>query len=472
MSKRPLALFITLFIAGCSMAPDYHRPTAPVPNSFEQQKQASSLEATDWQQVFKDSHLQNLIQIALKNNRDLRVAALNVETYRAKYQIQRAAQLPTLGASAGSLNQRTSDNYTGNGTNFTRQETATLGISSYEMDFFGRIQSLKHEALETYLAQEETRRSTELTLIAEVASGYLTYLADQDLLQLSENTAKSYDQSYQLTLQRFNAGIASSLDVSQAKTNVESVQVSLATYRTQVAQDINALRLLLGADVPSDLPKGLPQGDLTLLQSLSAGMPSSLLTRRPDILAAEHTLKAANANIGAARAAFFPTISLTANAGAMSSSLGNLFKAGSGSWLFEPSLSVPIFDWGTNSANLDVAEISKRSDIATYEKTIQTAFREVADALAAQNGYHDQLQSQQALVDADRTYFELAQERYEKGIDSYLTMLDAQRSLFSAEQTLVSTRLAVLNNRITLFKTLGGGWKADTQTTTDRHQPK
>jgi multidrug efflux system outer membrane protein len=262
------------------------------------------------------------------------------------------------------------------------------------------------------------------------------------------------------------------LDVSQATPNVESVQVSLATYRTQVAQDINALRLLLGADVPSDLPKGLPQGDLTLLQSLSAGMPSSLLTRRPDILAAEHTLKAANADIGAARAAFFPTISLTANAGAMSSSLGNLFKAGSGSWLFEPSLSVPIFDWGTNSANLDVAEISKRSDIATYEKTIQTAFREVADALAAQNGYHDQLQSQQALVDADRTYFELAQERYEKGIDSYLTMLDAQRSLFSAEQTLVSTRLAVLNNRITLFKTLGGGWNAATQTTTDRHQPK
>ena len=249
------------------------------------------------------------------------------------------------------------------------------------------------------------------------------------------------------------------MDLSQSRSNLESVKSSLAQYRRQVMLDKNALQLLLGTSIPDGLSTGLPDQDLTLLTPLAADMPSSLLTRRPDIQAAEHTLKAANANIGAARAAFFPTVSLTANAGSMSTSLSKLFDGGSGTWLFQPNISLPIFDWGSREAELDVTKIQKKIEIANYESAIQTAFKEVSDGLVSQDGYRQQLEAQQALVNANKTYYQLAQDRYEKGVDSYLTLLDAQRSLFSAEQTLVNTRLALLNNRVTLFKALGGGWE-------------
>jgi len=327
------------------------------------------------------------------------------------------------------------------------------------LDMFGRVSNLKDQALEKYLAQEETQRSTQLSLIANVATAYMTLLADHDLLRLAEQTAKSYEQSYQLIEQRYEAGISSSLDVSQSRSNLESVRSSLAQYKRQVALDQNALRLLLGTDIPAGLSNGLPDQDLTLLASLGTEMPSSLLTRRPDILSAEHALKAANANIGAARAAFFPSISLTANAGSMSSSLNKLFDGGSGTWLFQPSINLPIFDFGSREAQLDVAKVQEKIEVATYEKAIQTAFKEVSDGLVAQEGYRDQLKAQQALVDANKTYYQLAQSRYEKGVDSYLTLLDAQRSLFAAEQSLVSTRLALLSNRVSLFKAVGGGWQ-------------
>lgn len=452
MIKRPLAFLVSLLLTGCSLAPDYQRPESPVPASYTATVTNNAVKATEWQQVFTDPALQKLIDTALKNNRDLRVAVLNVEAYQAKYRIQRAAQLPTLTASGSQTRQLAYDA-------ISNTDTATVGISAYELDLFGRVQSLKDQALETYLAQEATQRSTQLSLIANVASAYMTLLADQDLLRLAEQTAKSYEQSYQLIDQRYQAGISSSLDLSQSRSNLESVKSSLAQYRRQVMLDKNALQLLLGTSIPDGLSTGLPDQDLTLLTPLAADMPSSLLTRRPDIQAAEHTLKAANANIGAARAAFFPTVSLTANAGSMSTSLSKLFDGGSGTWLFQPNISLPIFDWGSREAELDVTKIQKKIEIANYESAIQTAFKEVSDGLVSQDGYRQQLEAQQALVNANKTYYQLAQDRYEKGVDSYLTLLDAQRSLFSAEQTLVNTRLALLNNRVTLFKALGGGWE-------------
>ncbi|MFB0975619.1 MAG: efflux transporter outer membrane subunit [Tolumonas sp.] len=454
MIKRPIAFLVSLLLTGCSLAPDYQRPEAPVPASYTTTVGNNAVKATEWQQVFTDPALQKLIDTALKNNRDLRVAALNVEAYQAKYRIQRAAQLPTLTASGSQSRQLAYDS-------ISNTDTATVGISAYELDLFGRIQSLKDQALETYLAQEATQRSTQLSLIANVANAYMTLLADQDLLRLAEQTAKSYEQSYQLIDQRYQAGISSSLDLSQSRSNLESVKSSLAQYRRQVMLDKNALQLLLGTSIPDGLSAGLPDQDLTLLTPLAADMPSSLLTRRPDIQAAEHTLKAANANIGAARAAFFPTVSLTANAGSMSSSLSNLFDSGSGTWLFQPSISLPIFDWGSREAELDVTKIQKKIEIANYESAIQTAFKEVSDGLVSQDGYRQQLEAQQALVDANKTYYQLAQDRYEKGVDSYLTLLDAQRSLFSAEEGLVNTRLALLSNRVSLFKAMGGGWQPE-----------
>ncbi len=459
MIKRPIALLVSLLLTGCSLAPDYQRPAAPIPVNYETKTSPAAVQATDWQQVFTDPALKKLIDTALQNNRDLRVAVLNVEAYQAQYRIQRAAQLPDITATGYQARQRIPGTYSGGASAISNTDSATVGISAYELDLFGRVQSLKDQALEKYLAQEETQRSTQLSLIANVATAYMTLLADHDLLHLAEQTAKSYEQSYQLIQQRYEAGISSSLDVSQSRSNLESVRSSLAQYRRQVALDQNALRLLLGTDIPAGLSSGLPEQDLTLLASLGADMPSSLLTRRPDILAAEHALKAANANIGAARAAFFPSISLTANAGSMSSSLNKLFDGGSGTWLFQPSINLPIFDFGSREAQLDVAKVQEKIEVATYEKAIQTAFKEVSDGLVAQEGYRDQLQAQQALVDANKTYYQLAQSRYEKGVDSYLTLLDAQRSLFSAEQGLVSTRLALLSNRVSLFKAIGGGWQ-------------
>ena len=459
MIKRPIALLVSLLLTGCSLAPDYQRPAAPIPVNYETKTSPAAVQATDWQQVFTDPALKKLIDTALQNNRDLRVAVLNVEAYQAQYRIQRAAQLPDITATGYQARQRIPGTYSGGASAISNTDSATVGISAYELDMFGRVQSLKDQALEKYLAQEETQRSTQLSLIANVATAYMTLLADHDLLHLAEQTAKSYEQSYQLIQQRYEAGISSSLDVSQSRSNLESVRSSLAQYRRQVALDQNALRLLLGTDIPTGLSSGLPEQDLTLLASLGADMPSSLLTRRPDILAAEHALKAANANIGAARAAFFPSISLTANAGSMSSSLNKLFDGGSGTWLFQPSINLPIFDFGSREAQLDVAKVQEKIEVANYEKAIQTAFKEVSDGLVAQEGYREQLQAQQALVDANKTYYQLAQSRYEKGVDSYLTLLDAQRSLFSAEQGLVSTRLALLSNRVSLFKAIGGGWQ-------------
>lgn len=459
MTKSFLAITIGLLLAGCSMAPDYQRPEVPQGASWQVSSDAKT--NLGWQQQFSDPTLQSLIRSALENNRDLRLAALNVQSYEAQYRIQRAAQLPTLAVGASSSRQQTSGDLNGTGAEqISSQHSAEVGITAYELDLFGRVQSLKDQALETYLAQIETQRSTQISLVSSVASAYLTLVADQELLTLSQSTLDTEQESYQLTQKKFELGAASDMELAQSRTTLESARVSTAQYQRQVHQDRNALALLLGTSLPSslNLPTTLAEVNFA---PIPVGAPSSLLQQRPDILAAEHSLKAANANIGAARAAFFPTITLTATAGTASNELGHLFDGGTGTWSFIPQLNLPLFDGGKRVADLDVAEVSEKQAVATYEKSIQTAFKEVADTLGTQEYYQQQWEAQQELVKANQRYFELAEHRYAQGVDSYLTRLDAQRSLFSAQQALVSTRLAQLSNQISLFKAVGGGWQAE-----------
>lgn len=459
MTKTLSALSVTLLLGGCSMAPDYQRPELPQGATW-QSNQTGEAAVSSWRKQFLDPALQQLIATALENNRDLRIAALNVEAYEARYRIQRAAQLPTLAANGSGTRQQGSDDLssTGQGT-ISSQYGANIGITAYELDLFGRIQSLKDQALETYLAQIETQRSTQIALVASVANAYLTLLADQELLALSEATLATEQESYGLTEHKYRLGAASEMELAQGRTALESAKVSLAQYQRQVKQDRNGLALLLGTGVPALMTEPATLAEVQLA-AIPVGAPSSLLQQRPDILAAEHSLKAANANIGAARAAFFPTISLTATAGTASNQLSGLFDGGTGTWTFMPQINLPIFDGGKRIADLDVAEVSTRQAVASYEKSIQTAFKEVADTLGAQTDYQQQLQAQQELVKASQTYFKLAEVRYEKGVDSYLTRLDAQRSLFSAKQGLITTRLAQLSNQVALYKAVGGGWQA------------
>ena len=455
----------TLLLSGCSLIPDYQQPPAPMASQWPQGQAYAPAEATasaaeqGWRDYFRDPALQQLIETALVNNRDLRVAVLNIEAYRAQYRIQRADLLPAVSADGGGSRQRLpADVEQTASAGISSQYSATLGISAYELDLFGRVRSLSQQALEIYLSSEEARRSTQISLVASVATAYLTWQADQALLQLTEDTLAAYEQSYQLTLRSSQIGVASALDLSQSRTSVEGARVKLAQYQRLVAQDRNGLTLLLGSGLPADLPASQPL-DAELLSQVPAGLPSDLLQRRPDILEAEHLLKAANANIGAARAAFFPRISLTANAGSLSPDLSGLFGGGSGTWLFQPQISLPIFTAGSLRASLDYAKIQKDIGVARYEQSIQTAFQEVADGLAARQTYQRQLQAQRDLVEANQDYYRLAERRYRIGIDSNLTFLDAQRSLFSAQQALISDRLAQLTSEVNLYKALGGGWR-------------
>ena len=457
MTKRLLAVTLGLLLGGCSLAPDYQRPATPAGASWQASSDVTTTRG--WKGTFSDPQLQQLITLALSNNRDLRIAALNVQSYEARYRIQRAAQLPTVGVDGSGSRQQTAGDINGSGREqIGSQYAANVGITAYELEFFGRIQSLKDQALENYLAQQESQRSTHIALVASVANAYLTLLADQDLLTLSQQTLQTEQESYELTSKKFNLGAASDMELAQGKTTLESARVSQAQYQRQVAQDKNALMLLIGGNLPADLQQTRALDDVALTP-VPVGAPSSLLQQRPDVLAAEHSLKAANANIGAARAAFFPTITLTATAGSASNELSSLFDSGNGTWLFMPKLSLPIFDGGKRTADLDVAEIEAKKAVASYEQSIQSAFREVADGLVAQQSYQQQLAAQQALVEANQRYFDLAEKRYQQGVDSYLTRLDAQRSLFSAQQSLIATRLALLGNEVNLYKAIGGGWQ-------------
>ncbi|SEI13183.1 AdeC/AdeK/OprM family multidrug efflux complex outer membrane factor [Pseudomonas asplenii] len=470
MSKSLLSVAVAAFVlSGCSLIPDYQRPQAPVAAQYPQgpaysPSQAANVAAAEqgWRQFFNDPALQQLVQVALENNRDLRVAALNIEAYRAQYQIQRADLFPAVTADGSGSRQRVPADASSSGkAAITSQYSATLGVSSYELDLFGRIRSLSEQALQTYFASEEARRTTQISLVASVANAYLTWQADKELLKLTQETLAAYEESYRLTSRSNEVGVASALDLSQSRTSVEGARVKLAQFTRQVAEDQNSLTQLLGTGIPANLPAAQPLS-AKLLSDLPAGLPSDLLQRRPDILSAEHQLMAANANIGAARAAFFPSISLTANAGTLSPDLGGLFKGGSGTWLFSPKISIPIFNAGSLRASLDYSKIQKDISVANYEKAIQTGFKEVSDGLTARQTYNEQLQAQRDLVAANQDYYRLAERRYRIGVDSNLTFLDAQRSLFSAQQSLISDRLSQLTSEVNLYKALGGGWNEQT----------
>jgi outer membrane protein, multidrug efflux system len=451
-------------LSGCSLMPAYERPALPVPPAYPLAAAtpgAASAEAADigWREFFADERLRQVVALALANNRDLRMATLNIEKARAQYRVQGADLYPGVNATGGQSATRSAEDLRlpGNPA-LSRQYSASVGVSAYELDLFGRVRSLNAQALEQFLATEQARRSTQIGLVAEVANAYLTLGADRERLVLAQNTLASQSESYRLSQRRFEVGSLSALALRQAQTSVDSARVEVARYTAQVAQDRNALALLAGSAVPDELLPASLADSLNALPELPSGLPAALLERRPDILQAEHQLKAANANIGAARAAFYPRISLTASAGSASADLSDLFRGGSGTWSFVPQVSLPIFDGGANRANLDIAKIGRDINVAQYEKAIQAAFREVSDAIAQRGTISDQLQAQESLVEATAEADSLSRARFSRGVESYLTVLDSQRSLYSAQQNLIGTRLSRMSNLITLYKVLGGGW--------------
>lgn len=467
-----LTVLAAAALAGCmNLAPTYERPAAPVAPGWPQgeaygEPAAAGVAATDlaWREVFVDAPLQRTIELALSNNRNLRVAALNIEQARAQYQIQRADLFPTVAASGEAVHQRTPADLSQAGRAVTSHTySAGIGFSTYELDLFGRVRNLNEQALQLFFATEEARRGTQISLVAEVANVYLTATADGELLRLARDTLESQESSYKLARRSHELGVASALDLRQAQTSVEVARADVARYTRALAQDLNALALLVGAPLPSDVrPGGVHPEDLQWIDRLAelpAGLPSEVLQRRPDVMQAERQLQAANATIGAARAAFFPRISLTASAGVASSSLSDLFQGSARAWSFVPQVSLPIFDAGRNRANLEVSKTQRDIALAQYELAIQSAFREVADALAARGTFDEQLAAQQALVDATDETYRLSQARYRSGVDSYLAVLDAQRSLYAAQQSLITLRLARSANLVTLYKVLGGGWQ-------------
>ncbi|MBY4838260.1 efflux transporter outer membrane subunit [Pantoea sp. DY-5] len=464
MNNFRLALLpLALALAGCTLAPHYQRPALPVDVKYDQATPVGNVADLPWQNFFTDATLRNLIQLSLDNNRDLRVAALNVQEAQQGVTVQRAALMPSINATASQTSAHEPANLYNTKTSgaVTYHElNSGLSVTSWELDFFGRMQSLSDQAQETYLSSAATERATRISLIAEVATAWLTLSSDNDLLHLAQHTAQSQQESYRLTKLSYDGGASSDQDLAQAESTVRAAQADVASYTRQVRQDVDALRLLVGTDLPATLLSHATLDANWQFPATPAGLPSDLLTRRPDIMAAEHTLKAANANIGAARAAFLPSITLTASGGSTSSSLGSLLGGGTGAWSFMPSINLPIFDGGKNQANLNIAHIEKRIDIADYEKAIQTAFKEVNDALAGQDTWQDQLTALQQEVGANQRDYDYSTLRFKQGVDNYLNVLVAQRSLYSAQQSLISAHLGQLSQKITLYKALGGGWKS------------
>jgi multidrug efflux system outer membrane protein len=470
MSMRRSFLAATLLasLGGCSLIPDYMRPDLPVADQYASGTGAMVTGGTaaadlGWKDFFQDSVMQDLIGLALANNRDLRVAAENVAAAQAQYRVQHAGLFPTIDATAGADFERSAPGQSGSSTPL-HINAYSLGLSaaSYELDLFGRIRSLSKEAQETYFSQAETRQATQISLVAQVASEYLAWLSDRDAIRVAEQTAQSQQRAYDLRRLTLTQGSGTALDVAQAETTLRTAEATLQQYRRQGAQDMDQLVLLVGTTIPEPLQARMVAQTGLAAQSafpvLPAGLPSDLLQRRPDIRAAEHTLLSANADIGAARAAFFPSITLTGSGGTAAGGLAKLFGAGSASWLFQPQISVPIFDAGSNFANLDYAKIQKRIEIANYEKAIQSAFHDVSDALAARETYRLQVDAQQKLVDADSRYYNISKMRADSGVDTNLNVLVAQSSLFGAQINLITLRLSEQQNLVTLYKSLGGGW--------------
>ena len=441
-------------LAGCAnLAPNYARPELPVPATVDGQSVSEQTTARlDWQHVVTDARLKKTVEIALANNRDLRIAVLNIEKARAQYQIEDAARYPAVSATTSGTSARYSEA-------ITRKYSAGLGITAYELDFFGRLTNLKDAALQNFLASEATQRSVRTSLIAEVANAWLNVAAYQDLLRLARETLDSRSKTLELTQRQQALGGTSRLAVAQAQATTESARGDVARYSSLVVQSRNALNLLAGATVPGDCLPAVTDGvgeSVLALIDVPSGLSSEVLLQRPDIVSAEHSLIGSYADIGAARAAFFPSITLTASGGSASSSLSNLFDSGTRAWTFAPTLNLPIFNAGRLSASLSVAETTRDIQVATYEKAVQTAFQEVADALAQRSTLSERMTAQQAEVDAYATSLRLSTERYRSGADSYLNVLDSQRSLYVAQISLIALQLTEQTNRMTLFKVLGG----------------
>ncbi|WP_423600012.1 efflux transporter outer membrane subunit [Roseateles sp. MS654] len=461
----PPALPFALVLVGCvNLAPEYQRPAPAVPLSADAAsgtradapgQTAVDAELPDWQSMFLDEGLRAAVGLALRQNRDLRVAALRVEQARAAFRESDAQRLPRLSASAGATRG-------GAVGQVTQQASMQLALSSFELDLFGRLRNLSASAEQSLLRTDESRRSAQILLVAETASAWLTWAADLDRQRIAGQILRMQQHSLVLTRRRHAAGVVSGMALAQAETAVQGALADVATFPATIAQDRHVLELLLGTALPAGLePQPLDVGvTVSLLVELPAGVPSSVLQRRPDVLAAEHALIATYADIGAARAARFPSISLTASAGTSSSALSGLFQAGSGVWSFGPSASLPIFDAGARDAAVRQAEAGREIALANYDKAVQTAFREVADAIAVRATLADRLAAQQALLDSAERQLRLAETQYRAGSTTQLDLLDAQRSLIGARQALVTLRLSEQLNRITLYKVLGGGWQA------------
>jgi multidrug efflux system outer membrane protein len=458
-SKSIIPFASVLFFSACTMIPKYQRPKAPVPEALPgdaAKPGAVAVANLHWQDYFTNPGMQSVIKLALANNRDLRIAALNIEKMQATYGIQRAGLFPTIGVAASGERYWTPKNMSLTGkAKTTETDTLNFGVSSWELDFFGRVRSLSEQALNQYLATEQAQISAQISLVATIGQSYLTYAADYENLQLTQATFESQKSYFEMISKSRELGIASELDLRRAQSQMETARADVARYRGLVAVDQHALDVLVGTPVSADLlPKGFDSAGE--LKDVSAGLSSDVLLRRPDILTAEYQLKAANANIGAARAAFFPSISLTGGIGTMSPDLSGLFSWGQRSWNFTPQISVPIFSGGSLRASLKVSEINRDIAVIQYEQAIQTAFREVSDGLVRRASLLEQLEAQRSLLESLTATFSLSESRYKEGLDSYLGVLDAQRSLYSTQQGLVATRLASQSNQIVLFKALGG----------------
>ena len=463
------ALAASLTLAGCmNLAPAHHTPMAPVPETVSADAPADpavasteslvQAQALTWVQA---PALQQVLALALSHNRDLKIAWINIEKARAQYGVQRADLLPTIAASGQASRSRTSADLTAAGRSVTSSQfSAQLGFTSYELDLWGRVRNLNEAALQQFLQTSINQRSVEITLLADVANAWLTLAADQARLQLAQDTLTSRHKGFELTQRMHALGATSGLVLAQNQTTVDSARADVASFASQVERDRNALQLLVGGPLPVELlppPLTTSMPASAALLELPTPLPSNRLLARPDIQAAEHALRATTANIGAARAALFPSISLTASAGSASRELSGLFDSGSGIWSFAPQIRLPIFDAGRNQANVRVAEANQQLALAQYEKTVQTAFREVADALAERTHWNERLDAQSSLVTATQKALMLSQARFKSGADNYLAVLDAQRSLYAAQQTHITLRLAEQVNRITLYKVLGGG---------------
>lgn len=469
MALKRLSMASVLLLGACStLAPSYQQPeTAVTPNwpagkayAIDQQSGVAVSQIT-WKDLFKEDSIKQVIGMALQNNRDLKVSVLNVERAQALLGAQRAAYFPTISADGAGSRQKLPASVTNGRATANTQYSGTVGLATYELDFFGKVRSLNDAALNTYLSTEQAQHSFQLALIADTAFAWYTLSADRARLALAQDTLKNQQTALDLIEKRFKLGVGTELDVNQARTTVESARADVARYTRLAAQDLNALNLLTAQPVPE---KWLPKGELddsTAMIDLKAGLPSEVLLRRPDVKAAEYQLKAANAKIGAARAAFFPSITLTGSYGSASNQLSNLFEAGTETWTFLPKISLPIFDGGRLQANLDVSKIDQKIAVANYQKAVETAFREVADALAAKGTLNTELQAQQNLVDASAASYKLSKARFEGGVDSYLQVLTAQQALYTAQQNLIATRLLKTSNLVTLYKVLGGSWGAN-----------